>query len=715
MKLNSKISESNKNLKGITFGIKGLCCADEEVLLKKTVERLKGVQSYEINLTTQILNIIFDPEVLSPDRIITSISKTGMKATIETKPISTISYWKNTRVILLFASFVIAVIGFGFDKLLTNPLLVKIIYAIAIVIGGIIPVKKAIASLRKFILTINTLLVVATIGAVSLGLWEEAAILVVIFSLGEVLESYAVDKARGSIKALMDLSPRTALVRRNGEEKIIAVEQIEIGDCVIVKPGERIPMDGKILSGASSVDQSPITGESIPVTKETGDTIFAGTINQRGSLEIEVTKLAKDTTLARIIHSVETAQSHKSTYQHFGERFGKIYTPSMFVIAILTATGPTIFFNQPFLEWFYKGLILLVVSCSCGLVLSVPVAVIAAIGNAAKNGILIKGGAYLEAMNGVDCVAFDKTGTLTLGQPYVTDIITFGAVNEDKLLAIAATIESRSEHSLADAILRYAAVKEIQPGNVIDFESITGMGAKARLDGQTYLIGNKRLFQQANYHLKIADEKLIQLETEGKTAMFIGNEKDILGIIAVADKIRSQAKETIRQLKSLGVKKNIMLTGDNARTAASIASQLGIDEYRAHLLPEEKVNAIKELKKYYGKVAMVGDGVNDAPAMALADLGIAMGGIGTDVAMETGDVVLMGDDLLKLPIAFSLSKRTIVNIKQNIFISIALVFFLILAAIFGLVDLVSGLIINEASALIVIANGLRLYRLRILL
>ncbi|WP_335965511.1 cation-translocating P-type ATPase [Galbibacter sp. PAP.153] len=707
--------DSEKNIEKVTFKIKGLCCADEEVLLKRTFKKLKGVQSFEVNLTNQLLNISFNPSLLTRDKIIASISKTGMTAITDTKLKRTVNYWKDTRTILLFISFIVAVIGFGADKLHINPFLVKIIYAIAIVVGGIIPVKKAIASLRKFILTINTLLVVATIGAVSLGLWEEAAILVVIFSLGEVLESYAVDKARGSIKALMDLSPQTALVRRNGEEIMIPVEQIEIGDYVIIKPGERIPMDGKILSGASSVDQSPITGESIPVAKETGDTIFAGTINQRGSLEIEVTKLAKDTTLARIIHSVETAQSHKSTYQHFGERFGKIYTPVMFVVAFLTATVPTIFFNQPFSEWFYKGLILLVVSCSCGLVLSVPVAVIAAIGNAAKNGILIKGGAYFEAMNGVNCVAFDKTGTLTLGQPYVTDIIPLGPVDDDTLLAIAATIESRSEHPLADAILRYATTKDIKPDNVIEFESITGMGAKAKVNGQTYLIGNKRLFGQTNYYLKIADEKLIQLETEGKTAMLIGNEKDILGIIAVADKIRPQAKETIQLLKSLGVKKTIMLTGDNERTASYIASQLGIDEYRAHLLPEEKVNAIKELKKDYGKVAMVGDGVNDAPAMALADLGIAMGGIGTDVAMETGDVVLMGDDLSKLPIAFSLSNRTIANIKQNIFISIALVFILILAALFGLVDLVSGLIINEASALVVIANGLRLYKLKILL
>lgn len=630
---------------------------------------------------------------------------------VEEKQLSRQHWWQETKIIFLLASSVLTATGLILEQFSAHDILLKIVYTLAIIIGGIYPARSGIQALKSFTLNINTLLIAAVIGAIALGLWEEAAILVVIYSLGSVLEAYAVDKARGSIRALMQLAPNIALVKKNENEIYIPVEQIKIGDIIIIKPGDRIPMDGTVISGSSAVDQSPITGESIPLNKVVGDEVFAGTLNQRGYLEIQVTKLLKDTTLARIIHSVEEAQARKSSYQRFSERFGRIYTPLMFALAIVVAIIPPQILDEPFSIWFYRGLILLVVSCSCGLVLSVPVAVVAAIGNGAKSGILIKGGAYLEVAGGIDVIAFDKTGTLTMGKPEVTDIIPLHELREEEILTVAAAIESRSEHPLADSILR-AASKEFKP-EVTDFEAIPGFGAKGKIKETEYIIGNERLFQQKQISLNGADRFIAKLEEEGKTVMMLGNTNETLGVIAVADQVRPQAIETIKKLKWSGVKHIVMLTGDNERTAQAIAARIGIEDYKAKLLPDDKIAAIRKLKQQYGKVAMVGDGINDAPAMAEADVGIAMGGIGTDVALETGDIVLMADDLTKLPTAFDLSRKSIANIKQNIIASLAIVLFLVGSALLGKMDLVGGLLINEVSALIVIANGLRLYKIKI--
>ncbi|EEI92281.1 cadmium-exporting ATPase [Sphingobacterium spiritivorum ATCC 33300] len=649
---------------------------------------------------------------MNEKQIISNVASTGMSviaaSSDKEKP-----WYKQKRSIFLFINITLAALGFAFEKGFHNEVIAKTLYALAILIGGYYPARNALIAFWSFTLNINTLLVVAALGAIFLNLWEEAAVLVAIFSLGEVLEAIAVDKARGSIRALMDLTPPVAMLVSGLETREVPVEQLKIGDIILIKPGDKIPMDGEVVSGTSAVDQSSITGEAIPVAKSVGDSIFAGTFNQRGALEIRVTKLSSDTTIAKIIHSVEEAQNKKSSYQNFGERFGRVFTPLMFALAILVVVIPPIFFDEPFREWLYKGLILLVVSCSCGLVLSVPVTVIAAIGNASKNGILVKGGIYLEAISRIQAIAFDKTGTLTQGKPVITHIQTLAVMPEMELLQIIASIEAKSEHPLATAILTYTSERGIMPQPVSDFEALTGLGAKAAFDNKTYYIGSPGLFRNINLDITSVSDTVSNLQNSGNTVMLISSEHEVIGLIAVADKVRPEARETLNRLEKLGVRHLIMLTGDNHRTAKAISKEIGLKEFQAELLPDDKVTSIQELQRKYGKVAMVGDGVNDAPSLALADAGIAMGGIGTDVALETGDIVLMGDGLKKLPSAILLGRKTISNVKQNIIASLVVVVFLIIGAIAGYINLYSGIVLNELSALIVIANGLRLYRIKI--
>lgn len=705
--------QAKEKIKGAqaTLYIEGMDCQDEVEIIEKKLKSLSGINDYQINLMKESLSVAYEPSRLSMQDIIKAVAETGMKARLEKKEEERLRpWWAQKKILFLLACGVLTLVAFILHKLGLPEKTTAFFYLIAVAIGVYFPAKLGLIAARTFTLNIYTLLVVAVAGALGLALWEEAAVLVFVYSLGAILESYATDKARGSIRALMELVPKQALVKRNDAESLLPVEEVKVGEIIVIKPGEKIPLDGKVIAGSSTIDEAPITGESIPVDKKFGDEVFAGSINQRGSLDVKVTKLSTDTTLAKIIHSVEEAQARKSKYQRFGERFSKYYTPIMFSLAILVASIPPLFFGQPFSLWFYRALVLLVVSCSCGLALSVPVAVVAAIGNAARHGILIKGGAYLEAASGLKAIAFDKTGTLTIGKPKLCDVIVLNNLDKEKILKLSASIESRSEHPLAEAILREAKEKELSLFDVKDFEAIPGKGAKAKIDEQLYFIGSKKLFEERQISLDKAKEDLGRLQDEGKTTVLIGTDKEIMGVLAIADQLRPEAEEAINKLKKLGLNKIIMLTGDNIGTARAVAKQAGIDEYKANLLPEDKVEMVKELKKVYGKIAFVGDGVNDAPAMAEADVGIAMGACGTDVAIETGDLSLMSDDLLKLSHALRLSRRSVNNIKQNIFASLAIVIFLVPAALFGFVDLVPGLLINEISALIVIVNGLRLLK-----
>jgi Cd2+/Zn2+-exporting ATPase len=691
-----------------TLYVEGMDCADEVEIIDRKMKGLGGVRSYQVNLMNERLDIVYEPSLISPQDIIRAIAETGMKVHLERPKRETKPWWQERRNVLLFVSGLLTLLGFILSWLGLPHRVDWIAFGAAIVIGGYYPAKMGLAGLRSFRLNLYTLLIAAALGAIALSLWHEAALLVFIFSLSSVLESYAVDKARGSLRVLMALVPREALAKRDGKEVVLPVEQVRVGDTIIVRPGEKVPLDGVVVAGASTVDQAPVTGESIPVGKREGDEVFAATINQRGSLEVRVTKLSTDTTLAKVIHSVEEAEAKKSSYQHFAESFGRYYTPAMFGLAFLTALLPMAF-GQPFVPWFYRGLVVLVVSCSCGLALSVPVSVVAGITNAARKGILIKGGAYLEAAAGLKAVLFDKTGTLTIGRPQVTDIIALNSP-QGELLSVAAAIESRSEHPLADAILRRAKEEGLSVPEVAEFESMTGLGARAKVNSDLCYIGSRHLFERLSVPLTGAEGELSRLENEGKTAIVVGNQRGVLGVIAVADQLRPEAVEAVKGLRKSGIKSVVMLTGDNEGTARAIAECAGADEYKAQLLPEDKVEAVKQFKLKYGKVAMVGDGVNDAPAMATADVGIAMGAAGTDVAMETGDLVLMSDDLSRIPYALQLSRRSVSNIKQNIAAALAIVAFLVPAALAGWIDLVPGLLINEGSMLVVIANGLRLLR-----
>ncbi len=695
----------------VTLKIEGMDCVDESEIIEKKMKSLAGVKNFDINLMTQQIKISYDPSFISVHDIIKTIAETGMRASlVRAKEEKGKVWWKeNRQMLFLFTCGALIVIAFVSELLGMPHQNTKLVYGLAIFIGIYYPAKMGFLALKTLTLNIRLLMTIGAIGAIFLGLWEEAALLVFIYSLGDVLEAYAVNKARGAIKALMELVPKEALVRRNGGEIVLPTEEIDIGDVAIVRPGERIPIDGKVIAGTSFVDQSSITGESIPVEKKIEDEVFAGTINQKGSLEITVTKKSSDTTLARIIHSVEEAQTKKSSYQRFAERFGKYYTPAMFILGISVAVIPPLFFGGDWHSFIYRGLVVFVVSCSCGLALSVPVSVVSATANSARNGILFKGGAYLEAAQELRAIAFDKTGTLTIGRPMVTDVVAYNTLSEKELLVLAGSIESRSEHPIAEAIVRKAKEAEVPLLSIKDFEAMAGLGVKARVNGNLYFVGSSRLLQEKGISLTQTQNETSRFESEGKTAVLIGSEQKVLGVLAVADKLRAETREAIETLKSSGIKV-VMLTGDNERTAKAIASQAGVDEYLAQLLPEDKVNAVRKLKERFGKVAMVGDGINDAPAMAVSDVGIAMGAAGADVAIETGDIVLMSDDLSKIEYALRLSRRSIINIRQNITASIAIVAFLVPMALIGWIGLVPGLLLNEASGLIAIVNALRLLR-----
>ncbi|MFO0794259.1 MAG: cation-translocating P-type ATPase [Candidatus Brocadiaceae bacterium] len=726
--------------------VEGMDCQDEVVIIKKKLKSLTGIKNFEIYLATQGVKVVCDPSLISIQQIIKSIAETGMKAFVVKEAMPKIAWWKEKRIIALSVCGLFTLAAFVFEKVGWKGIIPIIFHSIAIIVGGYYPAKMAFNALKTLTLNIRTLMVTGAIGAVALGLWEEASMLIFIYLLGDILEIYTVSRSRSAIRMLMELAPKEALVRRDIQEMVLPVEEVKISDIIIIRPGEKIPLDGKVIKGYSSIDQSPITGESIPVEKKEGDDVFAGTLNQRGVLDVVVTKLSKDTTLAKIIHLVEEAQARKSSYQRFGEKFGKYYTPAMFALAFAVAVIPAVLWGG-FSYWFYRGLVVLVVSCSCGIALSVPVAVVAAIGNAARHGVLVKGGVYLEIAEKLKAIAFDKTGTITIGKPSVTDIIPLNNQTEKTLLQLAASIESRSEHALGETIVSQAKERGLSLQTVDAFESLPGMGVKARIGASEYFIGNKRLFLQLLTPSEVScnqfttpssssspsipsirgikgktgvvknpqkiDKILVrvsELEKQGKTVVLLGSKTGLLGIIAVADKVRTDAKNVIQTLKHAGIEKVIMHTGDNEETAAEITGETDVDEYYAGLLPEDKVETVKILKKKYLYVAMVGDGVNDAPAMAEADIGIAMGAAGTDIAIETSDFVLMSDDLSKIPFIIKLSQRAVRIIRQNIVVSLFIIAFLIPVALCGWIGLVPGLLINEIGGLIVIANGLRLLR-----
>jgi len=623
----------------------------------------------------------------------------------------------------------------GLLGLLTPPVQLGF-YVVAYLSGGFFGTVGGLKSLREFELNVDFLMVVAALGAASIGDWAEGATLLFLFSLSNTLQSYAMDRSRKAIRALMDLRPPEALVRRpDGSEVLVPVEELQLEDVVIVKPGERIPIDGKITAGRTAIDQSAITGESMPVEKTVGDDVFAATVNGNGAIELVVTRLAKDTTLAKIIQMVEQAQVSKAPTQRFLDEFEPKYATGVVVGTIFMIVVPYFLLRQPFDVVFYRAMSLLVVASPCALVISTPASILSAIANAARNGILFKGGAYLEQAATISAIAFDKTGTLTTGKPIVTDIVPASSLlgeawfeeeyftalhpkgvdtpvrcTASELLSIAASAERHSEHPLAAAIVAAAEAQSLPLLPVENLQAITGQGIMAILNGQEIRVGNQRLLDAQN-QLWPAPllAKARQLEAQGKTVVYVSKDNHPLGLLTFADVVRPEAAEALAHLREVGLKRMVMITGDSRRVADAVAQQLGIVEVYAELMPDQKVEIVQKLTEQ-GSVAMVGDGVNDAPAMAMSSLGIAMGGAGTDVALETADVALMADDLSKLPYVIDLAKRTRAIVWQNLAFSLSVIVVLIVSVLLVSLPLPLGVVGHEGSTLLVVANGLRLLR-----
>lgn len=697
------------------YRVQGFTCAGCAGKFERNVKELNGVQDAKVNFGAAKLTVVGNPSIKELEK---AGAFENLKLTPEKEKIQAVKEPFMKKYGTLITSGLFIAIGY-FSMMMYGEESIQSILAflVAIIIGGYSLFVVGFKNLIRFEFDMKTLMTIAIIGAAIIGEWSEGAIVVILFAISEALESYSMDKARQSIRSLMDIAPKEALIRRNGTESMITVEDIQVGDIMIVKPGQKIAMDGMVVKGNSSINQAAITGESVPVEKGIDDEVFAGTLNTEGLLEVKVTKHVDDTTIAKIIHLVEEAQAERAPSQAFVDKFAKWYTPAIMVVAFLVAVLPPLFFEASWDTWIYQGLAVLVVGCPCALVISTPVSIVTAIGNAAKNGVLIKGGIYLEEMGELKAIAFDKTGTLTKGIPVVTD---FEMVNlngnENELFSIITALEYGSQHPLASAIMKKAedkgiAYKHLQVEN---FSSITGKGIEGIVDGDHYFIGSPKLFEEmlpVHMTSEIKD-RILSLQNQGKTVMVIGTNETLLAIIAVADQVRESSKYVVKRLHDLGIKKTIMLTGDNNGTARAIGNEVGVSDFQAELHPQDKLNTVKKLRDEYGQVAMVGDGINDAPALATATVGIAMGGAGTDTALETADVALMGDDLKKLPFTIELSRKALTIIKQNITFALGIKLLALLLVIPGWLTLWIAIFADMGATLIVTLNGLRLLRVK---
>jgi Zn2+/Cd2+-exporting ATPase len=619
--------------------------------------------------------------------------------------------WRNLQVVTSALSGLLLAIGFFGSMLGLPSLLETSLYLLAVVIGGWYFIREGIETLlEERQVGIEILMTVAAITAGLLGRWAEAAMLVFLYSISEAAEGYTEERTRNAIRALMDLAPKTALVLRDDKEMVLPAEELRVGDLFVVRPGEAVATDGEIIEGHSSLNQAPVTGESVPVEKSIGDSVFAATLNGEGALIIRVTKTTADNTLARIIQLVEEAQSSKGKSQRFIERFGRRYSPAVLAVGVLLAVLPPLIFGQEWQEWLTRATVFIVAAAPCALVISIPITLVAAIGTAGRNGILIKGGVHLENLARVRVITLDKTGTLTLGQPEVSKIITFSGVAEEQLLATAAALESRSQHPLASAIINYATDKHIEVMPADDFQSLTGAGAKGRVNNEMVYIGKPDLFASMEIDLVPIQAQISELQQAGNTVILLGTEQQVQGLIAVIDPLRAGVADAMSELRRAGIEKIIMLTGDNQLAANAIAAKAGIDEVFAELSPEDKKRKVEQLDQQYGRVAMVGDGVNDAPALAAAHVGIAMGAAGTDVALETADVALMADDLSRLPYLICFSHRNWNIIRQNLMLSVLVIGTLVVGAVAGVFSLPIAVLAHEISEFVVIASGLRMLR-----
>jgi Cd2+/Zn2+-exporting ATPase len=677
------------------------------------VKRLDGVVDARVNFGAAKITVFGDTSI-------EALEKAGAFENLKLRDekeqrMEVVPFWKQKGNIKVYISALLLVISWFLGRTFGEEDLAPVIgYGAAIVIGGYSLFIKGFKNVSRLNFDMSTLMTIAIIGAALIGEWGEGATVVILFALSEALERFSMDKARQSIESLVDIAPKEAFIVRNGQELTLSVESIETDDIMIVKPGQKLAMDGVVVKGTSALNQAAITGESVPVTKSPGDEVFAGTLNEEGLLEVKVTKLVEDTTLAKIIHLVEEAQAERAPSQAFVDKFAKYYTPVIVGLAFLIAVVPPLL-GGDWSEWIYQGLSVLVVGCPCALVVSTPVSVVTAIGNAAKNGVLIKGGIHLEAAGSLKVIAFDKTGTLTKGVPVVTDIISF-AGNERELLAVTAALEKGSQHPLAASVIKKAEEMGLESdhANILDFQSLTGKGVRAKVNGEIYYAGSPNLFQEMlpQKMTDVLKRQIEGLQKEGKTVMLLGTVNDILLLLAAADQLRENSRAVIQKLHQLGIEKTVILTGDNRRTAEAIGASAGVSDIKAELLPEDKLNAVKDLRNIHHSIAMVGDGVNDAPALAAATVGVAMGGAGTDTALETADIALMSDDLNKLPFTIQLSRKALRTIKQNITFSLVVKAIALLLVIPGWLTLWIAIFADMGATLLVTLNSLRLLKVK---
>ena len=694
-----------------TFKIEGMDCREEVAMLERRFKNLKGIEDFSADVMGRRLHVKYDAAKLSTATIADAVADTGMRAWLEhEEPLGSDVRQTKLRQALVWTSAAALALGLAAEAAHLPPLVAIAGFVVSLGTAAAVTLRKAIASLRVRSLDINVLMLIAAIGAVALGQWSEAATVVFLFAVAQALEARTLDRARSAIRALMDLTPTEAIVRDADGDRRVGVDDIAPGAVIVIRPGDKIPLDGEVVAGRSEVNQAPVTGESLPIDKEPGDEVFAGTINGRGALDVRVTRVRRDTTLARIIHLVERAQAQRAPAQTLVERFARVYTPAVIALACAVAIVPPLALGSAWTTWIYRALVLLVVSCPCALVISTPVSIVAALAGAARKGVLIKGGAHLEKISQVRCVAFDKTGTLTRGVPEVVDVVALNGLGAAAVVGYAASVEQRSTHPIARAIRDHAAAARIVARPADEVASLSGRGAEGSLDGARIVLGNHRLFEERRLCSPAIHDRLDAVSAAGRTAVLIARNDDPIGIIAVADRPREAGKDTVDLLRRYGVKSVVMLTGDSRATAKAIAAQLGVDEVRAELLPEDKVAAVEELRRKYGSVAMVGDGVNDAPALASADVGIAMGAAGSDAALETADVALMADDLLKIPYTLRLSRATTRNIKANLAISIVMKAAFVVAAVAGVATLWMAVVADTGASVVVIANALRLLR-----
>lgn len=723
------------NPRELNFKIYGMDCAEEVSILKREIGPLVGgAEHLAFDILNAKMTVLPTAPSVEPRRIIEAVNRSGMRAEPyeSAQPAAgEVSFWRRRgRTIMTTASGVFSAGGFLAHTVITGsflaalgseglgighdvPLISRGLYAAGVIAGAWYVAPRGWIALRRLRPDMNLLMTIAVIGAVAIGEWFEASAVSFLFALSLALESWSIGRAKRAVEALLELAPASVRILQDGVETEMPPADAVVGDHFLVRPGERIALDGTVVRGNSDVNQAPITGESLPVPKEPGSQVFAGTVNGNGVLEVEVTKLAGETTLAQIIRMVGEAQRRRAPSEQWVDRFAHYYTPSVFALAILVATVPPLAFGAPSAEWVYRALVLLVIGCPCALVISTPVSIVASLAAAARQGVLVKGGVHMETPAKLKAVAFDKTGTLTHGSPSVVDVLPMNEHTGEELLEIAAAIESHSDHPLAHAITTYARARGITVREPHDLQTVQGKGITARVDGRPYWLGSHRYLEERGQETPEVHARLDSLAQSGKTIVAVGTDDHVCGLISLADTVRPESPAIIEALRGAGIEHVIILTGDNRGTAEAVAHETGVDEVRAELLPHEKVLAVEELVRHYGTVAMVGDGINDAPALGRATLGIAMGGGGTDAAIEAGDVALMSDDISKLPWLVRHSQRTLSIIRQNIGLSLAVkLLFAVLTAL-GYASLWAAIAADMGVSLVVIANALRLLRLRL--